>query len=239
LLRFRLRQLYVPSLGRYFLPLPKLTEAQVNLLTAHLERRGFSIHTGSAPGKRVATRGPQRISIDGALGLASSAADMLDAVAPSVPSLLESRNRVARAGADAAGLYFSTKRSGASAELQLFPRMESLRTWSCLRRDGLCGLTPDEAAVLKHLLRRASGSSSVECVTARPRQGSRAIQEGRRLYYRSVLPVTEFLASLRSIDSDGADSATYLPRNSLLSLAGTVVDARIPREELGEWCFAA
>ena len=36
--------------------------------------------------------------------------------------------------------YFSVKGSGASRELQLFPRMGALRTWTCLRRDGLSGL---------------------------------------------------------------------------------------------------
>ena len=239
MLRFRLRQLHVPSLGRYFLPLPKLADAQMDLLTAHLEGRGFGVRSGGGLGKRVAVRGAQRIAIDGALGLATSAADLLDALAPMVPSLLESRNHLTKGEADAAGRYFSLKRSGGSDELQLFPRMESLRTWSCLRRDGLCGLTPDEAAVLKHLLGRTRGSSGVECVTARPRQGSRALQEGRRLYYRSVLPVSEFLDSLRTIDSDGADSSTYLPRGSIISLKGARVDGRIPLTELGEWCFAA
>ena len=239
MLRFQLQQLYVPSLGRYFLPLPKLSDAQLTLLCAHLERRGFGVKPRRRPKGRVAEKGGQHIAIDGALGLATSSSDLLDALAPALPTLLALGSReVGRAGADAAPLYFSLKRSGASFELQLFPRLESLRTWSCLRRDGLCGLTPDEAAVLKHLLGRASGSSHVECVTARPRQGSRALQEGRRLYYRSELPVAEFLDSLRTIDSDGADSASYLPRDSVLSLPGVRVGTRMPRAELGEWCFA-
>jgi len=239
MLRFQLRQLYVPSLGRYFLPLPKLTGAQMALLSAHLEGRGFGIRPGRGLKGRVAAKGAQHIAIDGALGLATSTGDLLDALAPAIPPLLALGSREAgKSGADAAALYLSLKRSGASVELQLFPRMESLRTWSCLRRDGLCGLTPDEAAVLKHLLGRASGSAHVECVTARPRQGSRALQEGRRLYYRSEVPVAEFLDSLRTIDSDGADSASYLPRDSVISLPRVRVDARIQPAELGEWCFA-
>ncbi|HYW81782.1 MAG TPA: hypothetical protein VFB30_00905 [Spirochaetia bacterium] len=239
MLRFQLRQLYVPSLSRYFLPLPKLTGAQMRLLSAHLEGRGFGIRPGRGLKGRVAAKGAQHIAIDGALGLATSTGDLLDALAPAIPPLLALGSREAgKSGADAAALYLSLKRSGASVELQLFPRMESLRTWSCLRRDGLCGLTPDEAAVLKHLLGRASGSAHVECVTARPRQGSRALQEGRRLYYRSEVPVAEFLDSLRTIDSDGADSASYLPRDSVISLPRVRVDARIQPAELGEWCFA-
>ena len=239
MLRFQLQQLYLPSLSRYFLPLPKLSDAQLTLLCAHLEGRGFGVKPGRRPKWRVAEKGGQRIAIDGALGLATSASDLLDAVGPAIPTLLALGSReVGRARADAAPLYLSLKRSGASSELQLFPRLESLRTWSCLRKDGLCGLTPDEAAVLKHVLGRASGSSQVECVTARPRQGSRALQEGRRLYYRSELPVPEFLDSLRTFDSDGADSASYLPRDSVLSLPGVRIGTRVPRAELGEWCFA-
>jgi hypothetical protein len=238
LLRFQLQQLHVPSLGRYFLPLPKLTDAQLRLLSVHLDGRGFGVRLGGRPSKRIALKGAQRIAIDGALGLATSAADMLDALAPAIPPLLSLRRQEAgRASTDAAVLYFSLKRSGASTELQLFPRMESLRTWSCLRRDGLCGLTPDEAAVLKHLLGRASGSSQLECVTANPRQGSSAFQVGRKLYYKSTMPVAEFLDSLRTIDSGGADSASYLPRDSVISLPGVRVDTHVPPAELGEWCF--
>ena len=237
LLRFRLQQLHVPSLDRYFLPLPKLTGAQLELLSAHLEGRGFGVRLGGGPSRRIAMKGAQRIAIDGALGLAASAADMLDALAPAIPPLLSLRKEATgKASADAAALYFSLKRSRASTELQLFPRMESLRTWSCLRRDGLCGLTPDEAAVLKHLL-GASGPSQLECVTAKPRRGSSAFQVGRNLYYKSTIPVAEFLHSLRTIDSGGADFASYLPRDSVIAIPGVRVDTRVPPADLGEWCF--
>jgi hypothetical protein len=239
LLRFQVRQLYVPSLDRYFLPLPKLTDGQVGLLTAHLKGRGFGIRLGSRPRRLVAAKGAQHIAIDGALGLAASRSDLLDPLAPAIPALLAPPNHTAgETGADATQLYFSLKQSGASAELQLFPRMESLRSWSCLRRDGLCGLTPDEAAVLRRLLGGASRSSRVTCVTARPRRGSRVLQEGTRLYYRSTMPIAEFLGSLRTIDSDGVDSACYLPRDSVLSLPGVRVDPHVPPADLGQWCFA-
>jgi hypothetical protein len=215
-----------------------MADPQLAALSAHLEWRGFAVRSGSGPSKRIALRGAQRIAIDGALGLAASGDDMLDALAPAIPALLASgRSGATRAGADVAALYFSLKRSGASAQLQFFPRMESLRTWSCLRREGLCGLTPDESGVIKHLLGRASGSSRLECVTAKPRQGSRPLQVGRNVYYRSTLPVAEFLSTLREIDSDGADSASYLPRDSVIELPGVRVDARITVEELGDWCF--
>jgi hypothetical protein len=238
-LQFRLHQLHVPSLGRYLLPLPKLTDAQLALLSDHLEGRGFSVRPGSGAGKRLALRGVQRIAIDGALGLASSSDDMLDALAPAIPALLASKKpRGASADASIAALYFSLKRSGTSAELQLFPRMESLRTWTCLRMDGMCALTPDEALVVRRVLGKASGSSRLGCITAKPREGSKAIQLGRRLYYRSTVTVADFLSSLATIDSGGIDSASYLPRDSVIELPGVRVDTRIPAEELGDWCRA-
>jgi hypothetical protein len=237
LLRFELRQLYVPSLDRHFLPLPKLTGAQMTILASHLKARGFAVRPGAGPKARVATKGAQRISIDGALGLATSAADMLDALAPPIPNLLALGSREC-GSADVAALYLLLKRSGHSVELQLFPRMESLRTWSCLRRDGLCALTPDEAAVLKRVLGRASVSSRIECVTAKPREGSVPLQFGRKLYYKSTVPVQEFLDSLRVIDSDDAGSASYLPRDSVFSLHGVRVDPHVASLELGEWCFS-
>jgi hypothetical protein len=237
MLRFQLHQVHVLSLDKYFLPLPKLSDLQVAALTAHLEGRGFSVRTGAGPTKRVALKGSQRISIDGGLGLAGSGADVLDAIAPAIPAILELRG--AGGGATGQGVaerYFSLKRYGASAVLQFFPRLESLRAWTCLRRDGLCGLTPDEAAVLKRLFGKASGASRVRCVTAKPRLGSRRIQIGRNLYYESAVPVAEFLSSLRTIDSVRADSASYLPRDSIFTLRRMRVDTRLTADELGEWC---
>jgi hypothetical protein len=238
MLRFLLRPVHVPSLGRHFLPLPKLEDPQLARLTAHLEARGFAVRQGSGGRKLVAVKGEQRIAIDGALGLASSSADMLDALAPAIPELLVyPRRETGKVTEDVTARYFSVKGSGTSAKLQLFPRLESLRTWTCLRKDGLSGLTPDEAAVLRHLFGKATAGAQVECVTAGPRKGSSTLQIGRNLYHRSAIPVSEFLSSLRTIDSGAADSASYLPRDSAIPLHGVRVDTRIVADELGEWCY--
>jgi hypothetical protein len=239
LLRFRLLQVHVPSLHRYFLPLPKLTGAQLDLLSTHLQERGFSVRTGTVRTKRIALKGTQRISIDGGLGLAGSSEDVLDSIAPAVPGILAAKASGGETnGRGMAGQYFSLKRSGTSTELQFFPRLESLRTWTCLRMDGLSGLTPDEASALRHVFGKASSSSRVECVTAKPRLGSRRIQAGRSLYYESVVPVSEFLSSLRTVDSLRADSASYLPRDSIFALHGVKVETSLDSDELGEWCFS-
>ncbi len=240
MLRFRLDQIQLLSAGRYFLPLPKLAEPQLAVLSSHLEERGFSVRRRSNPGRLTAQKGGQRIAIDGSLGLASSSADMLDALAPAVPRILAfPGTRTGIVTTDVASLYFSMKRFGASSELQLFPRLESLKTWTLLRKEGLCGLTPDEAAVLRHLLGKASASSRVECITARPRDGSRTLQFGRNVYYRSSIPIAEFLGSLRTIESEGAESATYVPRDSVIALSGARVDTDLTADELGEWCYLA
>jgi len=209
------------------------------------ERAGVEVAEAKAPvrirggrGRQLARKGLQRISIDGALGLAASGDDMLDALAPALPSLLAWR--IPAGGATgAASFYFSVKGSGGSAELQLFPRMESLRTWTCLRRDGLCGLTPDEASVLRHLLGRAPRSSRADCVTSKPKPGSKTLQVGRRVYYRSTIPVPDFLASLATVETKATDSSSYLPRDSVMALRGAEVDTRVGREDLGEWCYLA
>ena len=238
MLRFRLHQVHVPSLGRSFLPLPKLADSQLAGLSFHLEARGFSVRRGSNKGRIVAVKGTQRIAIDGALGLASSSADMLDALAPAIPDLLGSpRQEAGEVTTEVAARYFSVKRSGTATKLQLFPRLESLSTWTCLRKDGLSGLTPDEAAVLKHLLERAQTGDQIECVTARPKKGSSPLQIGKNLYHRSAIPAAEFLSSLRSIDSGAADSASYLPRDSVIALHRVRVDTRLVADELGEWCY--
>jgi hypothetical protein len=238
MLRFRLHQVHVPSLGRYFLPLPKLADWQLADVSSHLEARGFSVRRGSKKGKMIALKGTQRIAVDGALGLASSSGDMLDALAPAIPDLLGSPGQEAgKVTAEVAARYFSLKPSGTSTKLQLFPRLESLSTWTFLRKDGLSGLTPDEAAVLKHLLGKAQTGSQIECVTARPRKGSSPLQIGRNLYHRSAISATEFLSSLRTIDSGAADSASYLPRGSVIALHGVQLDTRLVADELGEWCY--
>jgi hypothetical protein len=238
MLRFTLHQLYVPSLGKYLLPLPKLRPEQLTLLSAHLEGRGFEVRPGGRRGRQLARKGAQRISIDGALGLAASGEDMLDALAPAVPSLLACGNPGGGVTGPSA-CYFSLKGYGGSAKVQLSPRVESLTTWTCLRRDGLCGLTPDEATVLGRLLARAPRSFRVDCVTSKPKQGSKGLQVGRNVYYRSSVPAADFLSSLRTIDTgaEGTDCCTYLPRDSVIALRGLRVDMNDVAKELGEWCY--
>jgi hypothetical protein len=243
LLRFKLLQVYIPSLGRYFLPLPKLSEAQLSVLRSHLQERGFALRSAASGKRLTASKATQRISIDRGAGLAASSSDLLDALGPAMPRILGSRGRGEEGeeqgkteGEAIAARYFSLKKgSGESRELQFFPRMESLSTWTCLRRDGLSGLTPDEAAVLRHVFGGASSSSRLDCVTAKPREGSLRLQVGRNLYYASNIPVLEFLSTLRTIDKEDTESASYLPRESVFRLKRTPLDSRLRADDVGEW----
>ncbi len=235
MLRFRLHQLHLPSIGAFFLPLPKLAKAQIEGLSSNLQARGFKVKPGGETGKIVATRGATRISIDGRLGLARSREDMLDALAPSVPEVLAA-GRVA-AWPNASGRYFVLSTSEGKVRIRLSPRLESVRTWTCLRKDGLCGLTPDEAAVIKRILGCFPKSAVVGCVTSKPGDASEPFQVGNRRYYSTSIPVSEFVSTLGTVESVALGSASFLPRSSTLTLPGRSAKLRLGADDLGEWCF--
>jgi hypothetical protein len=229
-LRFELRQLYVPSLERFFLPLPKLSVAQRRYLAEHLKERGFE--TRQVGGGRLSARkGAERIIVAGSVGLAKSSTDLLDPLGPVIPRLL----KFPREGPASSSLYFELKKSKRFTEIQFFPRLESLRTWTALRADGLSGLTPDEALVLRRLLEGA-GDVEIDCVSTNPRDGSTPSQIFGKPYYRSRVPTREFLDSLRDIGFNPSGD-TYLPRSSIIRLARAI--SLFDAVELGEWCYAA
>lgn len=231
MLKFRLAQIRVDSLERYFLPLPKLGSPQIVLLREHLEGKGFHVKRSPGSSRWVASKGGLRMAIDGGLGVAASSEDMLDFIAPAIPAILESRKTTD--GADVSSRYISVKSSKNSSNLHVSPRLESLAIWTALRGEGLCGLTPDEAEALRRVLNGARGE--VECVTDSPREGAKHIQVSRRVYYRSVVPVAEFLASLKTVDSGGEGPWTYLPRDSILRVKGLGPTPQVSPAELGEW----
>lgn len=237
--RFRLEQIEIQSLGKYFLPLPKLGSSQLATLSAHLRTRGLIVRAGSTKTRLTVTRGSQRILVDGHLGLAWSSEDMLDTLAPSIPALLEAGRVGRNPSADVSALYYSLRRSGSSTQVLIFPRLESLRTWTYLRAEGLCGLTPDEAAALSHVLKSQPGGSKLECITTQPKAGSARQQFGRKVYYRSKVDVEEFLQSLRTIDSGTGGPFSYVPRNSVIELGAARIDSPLPAERLGDWCLAS
>jgi hypothetical protein len=226
LLRFELHQIRLEGPRRYYLPLPKLSEFQLELVAARLLRSGLSVRRTQG---RVAAEGDEGTTVISQSGLASSNSDMLDLLSPAIPPLLDAPKEPS-----ASNPYFAAKRRGDSFEIQLFARMEGLRLWSELRKEGKCGLTPDEKEVITHLLARAEGS--IQCVTDYPTDGCSLMRFGRKQYYRSLLPVREFSSRLRVIDSQSVKNS-YLPRSSVLKLKTRSIPSLRSGPELGEWCF--
>jgi hypothetical protein len=113
--------------------------------------------------------------------------------------------------------------------------MEGLRTWTELRKDGLCGLTPDEKSVIASLLGAAEGN--VECMTDFISDSSIPMRLGRRPFYRSSIPVDEFISTLMTV-SQKSRRNSFLPRGSILRVTmKEKPDAQTVLGELGEWCY--
>jgi len=233
LLRYSLRQIYLQSLGRYYLPLPKLSVAQMSFLSGNLEERGFRVQRDQ---RVLRAKAPSiTLAIDPE-GLARSSGDLMDAIAPAIPELLAFTPENRESPQDGRAVYMRAKKvRGRSFELQLFTRMESLRTWTEMRREGVCALAPDEKEQIVSFL--ASSQGSVECITDYVCETSSPLQFGRRQYYRSTVPVEEFRTSLRTL-TESSSRNSYLPRESVLrvEMKGR---PELPglTDSLGEWCY--
>jgi len=226
MLRFSLHQLELEALGRFFVPLPKLSSAQALFLEQRMVERGFSVR---AANRAIGRKGGPQVTIE-LSGLAWSNGDLLDAIGPAIPELLSFPKETSSADP-----YFVMKRSPGSCELQFFPRMESGRIWSALRAEGKCGLTPDEGLMVRRQLKGVNNLTN--CVSGNPRSGSSRIQIGRTPYYESALPGDVLASSLRVIDSNPAGNA-YLPKSATLKFDGGVRFPESPVDnDLGEWCY--
>lgn len=226
---YSLRQIFLKGLERYFLPLPKLNDSQLELLVKRLEVCGFRVRVG---GTIRARKGERAITIEGS-GLAWSNMELLDPLAPVIPALLSVRKTKVRGNP-----YFSAKLTGGRYRAQLFLRMEALGTWRELRKHDLSGLTPDEAVVISSLLEGSRGE--VRGVTDYPREESRILQFGKKVYYESMIDGGEFVANLRTIERKGIRNS-YVPRNSVVDVEVTRAPPvrRIAKVigSLDEWCY--
>lgn len=226
---YSLRQIFLKGLERYFLPLPKLNDSQLELLVKRLEVSGFRVSVG---GTIRARKGERAITIEGS-GLAWSNMELLDPLAPVIPALLSVRKT--KVGGNP---YFSAKLTGGRYRAQLFLRMEALGTWEELRKHDLSGLTPDEAVVISSLLEGSRGE--VRGVTDYPREESRILQFGKKVYYESMIDGGEFVANLRTVERKGIRNS-YVPRNSVVDVEVTRAPPvrRIAKVigSLDEWCY--
>ena len=227
MLKYDVRQLYLKDEEMYYLPIPKLSPRQMVLMREELRARGFSV-TGVDTLR--ARKGETWLSVNPA-GFARSPADLLDAVVPPLARMLgEDRS------ATASNPYFVLKEYARGFELHFFPRLEALGRWTSLRREGECGLTPDERLVLERVL-SGSTEETIECVTDYPTEGCSSTQYGKNSYFRSRLASPEFLSNLRTI-SKASRRNTYLPRTSIFRVKGAPPPLGPSTvSELGEWCY--
>jgi hypothetical protein len=207
-------------------------------LIVHLESNGFSVVTSGDGGWWVirARAAGQRLTVDGAVGLAWSNMDLLDVIAPCVPELL----RIERKAKMTSNPFFLTKTRGEVYHVQLLPRLETRRTWKELRRTGGSGLTPDEHRIVCMLLEHTRGR--VDAVTDFPVEDSKVFRVGRRSYFRSQLETDEFVRTLGSLETAATTTRrSFLPISSILVLRQFVPPSerqlRDVFDELGEWCF--
>jgi len=224
-LKYEVRQIYLQDKGLYYLPIPKLNTAQFDFIAEDLRARGYSVTRG----RRINARIHGSSFALSQAGLAWSSSELLDAVVPSVARVLGFSKQPSKVNP-----YFVTK-SGGSVEVQFFPRLEGLGHWTSLRRQDECGLTPDEALILRRLL--GDSKAELECLTDYPVEGCRPMQVGRHQYYHSRVSSAEFLSNLRTI-SKKRNTNCYLPRTSVLKAKriASTDDASLSGE-LGEWCF--
>jgi hypothetical protein len=225
-LRFTLHQIHLESPDGFYLPLPKLTREQMRTLEDRLLSNGYAVKTD---GERLrAESGSGNLTIVRS-GLARSAGEMLDALAPALPELL-----LCPREPTSVNPYFVAKNLHGWFEVQLFPRMEGLRLWTALRRAGECGLTPDEKAVVSQVLHDVD--QPLECVTDYPTEGCSVLQVNKKQYFRSLVPADEFVSRLRTISSTFSRNC-YLPRSSIIRVKATSLPSRSVGDELGEWCY--
>ncbi|MDA4128616.1 MAG: hypothetical protein OK422_04085 [Thaumarchaeota archaeon] len=228
---FKVRQIKLNR--RYFLPLPKLTNAQLSILGKRMADLGYEVRKAGV--LRASSR-EQVIWID-ARGLAWSSKGLLDALVPALPDLLECKKEYCPPG-EFARLYFNIGRARGGFILRANVRLESSSHWWELRRAGLSGITPDESLAMSFLLTRVCGK--VRGITNYPVEGAKVRQIGRILYYESMISTDEYSSGL-STTEEKSEKQVHLPSNSVLQIESIAMpsnnELRGLSGELGEWCY--
>lgn len=233
MLNFQLTQLFLRSLHKFYLPLPKLTATQLAVISERMVQLGYKVQTGQ---RLRASREGEVIWVEPG-GLCHSNSDLVDSVSPIIPSLLSSaKERVSRKRFTE--LYYNAHRARGFLRVRFNPRMESLSIWRELRREDEAGFTPDEVIVLRAILGNAA--EDVRAVTDKPIEGAQTLQIGRRVYYLGPVSAKELANDLRTLGHRGTRNA-YLPQSCVLEMRGSSLPSQRElsalSEELGEWCY--
>jgi len=217
--------------GRHYLLLPKLVHSQVDLLRSRLSSLGFVVR---GKDELVAKRPGQTIHISPA-GLCWSNLDPSDAVAPVIPSILNTpRQETALATLKRA--YFDSRSRSHGVVVRFNLRLEAGPKWSELRARDECALSPDEHLVVRSVLAASSGLSLF--LSDFPVRGSRVVIIGRRQYYHSYLAPHVAMATLRVAGRKG-ERNVYLPRDGIIRLRSLDTSRDTLRRILngvGAWC---
>ncbi|MDG6964161.1 MAG: hypothetical protein JRN16_04235 [Nitrososphaerota archaeon] len=228
MLSFRVHQLEIGRL--HFILLPKLNRAQSNFLVSAFERRGYSVE---GRGRICARRRKETVHVEPP-GYCWSAADPADLILPLVEDLLSfPKERVPPKELE--DMYLLADRSSGRGAVRLSPRLETHSRWARLRKEGRCGLSPDEGLVASSLMGMSEGPCSM--VTDYYSDGAVPVIWGRRRYFEASLSPEEASRTLRSVEAKG-ERNSYLPMGGS-PLPGSTEVARgwasdVP---LGEWCF--
>ncbi len=230
MLPFRLHVLELK--GRKVLLLPKLNKEQMNLAEERLTKSGLKASVGK-PGSLTFAGGDSAVHLD-ARGLAWSASDPTDVIAPLIPSLLEVTPEHVSLE-EALGMYLKMG-SQSDPVIRFDTRVESFAAWDLLRSEDECGLTPDEHSVGVRLLRSYGGECEV--LTDFPTDRCSTTRVGRRQYYRSTIVCEDAAESLRVIGRR-KERNSYLPRSGAISPKPfrrlSKSDLHEVLADLGEW----
>lgn len=228
--RFKFQQFELR--GRCYVPLPRMTRAQVEVVGYRLQALGFRT---SGTDRLRAVRGGVTVILE-RRGLCWSNSDLTDILAPAVPPILGMRKEPVSLRSLCRS-YFQVRRRAGRVFLRLFPRLESSFRWELLRAAGSCALTPDEHSVYSRLL--SYSKLDCELLTDYPTDGSRVTLVDGRQYYSSRIDGAEAAATLRGLGLRHPGNS-YLPKSSILRLSSLGISRGATvtvLNELGEWCF--
>lgn len=214
----------------HFILLPKLNRAQSNFLVSAFERRGYAVE---GRGRICARRRRERVHVEPA-GYCWSATDPADLILPLVQDLISfPKERVSPKELE--GMYLLADGSSGRGAVRLSPRLETYSRWARLRREGGCGLSPDEGLVASSLMGSSEGPCSM--VTDYYSDGAVPVIWGRRRYFEASLPPEEASRTLRSVGVKGVRNS-YLPMGgSPLPRSMEVARGWASDIALGDWCF--
>lgn len=228
---FRVNELDI--VGRHYILLPKLNNAQMGALAIRLTESGFLVRRSNVIS---ATSAKGVIHVD-PRGFCWSVFDPSDEILPVIPDLLETPKE-REPLPELMGSYFMFAKSSANTVVKMSTRVESSTLWKALRTSGECGLTPDEHAVVSFLFKKAKGECRL--LTDYPTDGSTLRIYGRRRYHESELRPPDAGSTLRSVGRK-AFRNSYIPRNGALMFESLDLPSREELahlfQDLGEWCY--